>query len=49
MSISILVDIVLRDGLSPRGSSLELDVVNVDSSIDDVCREEEGEETGQSG
>ena len=36
VSVSILVDIVLRDGLSPRSSSLELDVVNVDSSINDV-------------
>lgn len=36
VTVSVLVDVILRDGLSPRGATLKLDVVNVDTGIDDV-------------
>jgi hypothetical protein len=36
MTVSILVDVVLGDRLSPRSSALELDVVDVDASVDNV-------------
>ena len=36
VAISVFVDIVLGDGLAPGGSTLELDVVDVDTRIDDV-------------
>lgn len=41
MTVSILVDIVLGNRLTPRGSTLELDVVYVDSGVDDVWEEVE--------
>ena len=34
--VPVAADVILRDGLSPGGTTLELDVVHVDTSIDDV-------------
>ena len=36
VAVSVFVDIVLRDGPAPGGPALELDVVDVDTGIDDV-------------
>ena len=36
MTVSVFVDIVLGDSLSPGGPALELDMVDVDTGIDDV-------------
>ena len=36
MAVSIFVNIVLRDGPAPGGLALELNVVDVDTGIDDV-------------
>ena len=36
VTVPVFVDVILRDGLPPGGTMLELDVVNVDASIDDV-------------
>ena len=36
MTIAILIDIILRDGLAPGGMTLELDTLDVDASIDDI-------------
>lgn len=36
MSISILVDVILWDSLSPGCTTFKLDVINVDASINDV-------------
>jgi len=37
VTISVFVNIILRDGLAPRSPTLELDVVDVDICIDDVA------------
>ena len=36
MTVSILVDIILRNCLAPGSASLELEVVNIDTSVDHV-------------
>lgn len=36
VTVVVLIDIVLRNGLAPRGTALELGVVDVDTSVDDV-------------
>jgi hypothetical protein len=36
VTVSILVDVVLWDGLAPGSPTLELDVVDVDTGVDDV-------------
>ena len=36
MAATILVDVILRDGDSPGSTTFKLDVVGVDTSIDDV-------------
>lgn len=36
MTVAILILVILRDGLSPRGTSFKLDVVDIDSCVDDV-------------
>jgi hypothetical protein len=36
VTVAVIVDVILRDGLAPGGATLELDVVNVDTSVDDV-------------
>jgi hypothetical protein len=36
VTITVLIDVILRDGLAPRGPTLKLDVVDVDTGIDDV-------------
>ena len=36
MTVAVLVCVILRNGLSPRGTPLEIDVVDVGSSINDV-------------
>jgi hypothetical protein len=36
MSVAILINVILRNCLSPCGTSLELDVVDVDTSVDNV-------------
>lgn len=36
VSVAILIGIALRDGLSPRRTTLEVDVVNVGAGVDDV-------------
>ena len=36
VTVPVVVDVILWDGLSPGGTTLELDVVHVDTSIDDV-------------
>ena len=36
MIVPVAADVILRDGLSPGGTTLEIDVVHVDTSIDDV-------------
>ena len=34
--IAVILNVILRDGLAPRGTALELGVVDVDTSVDDV-------------
>jgi hypothetical protein len=36
VTIAVLVDAILQDGLAPRGATLKLDVVDADTGIDDV-------------
>jgi hypothetical protein len=36
MSVAVLISVVQRDGLSPRGTALEVNVLNVGAGIDDV-------------
>ena len=36
VAVSVLVNIVLRNGLAPGRATLELDMVNVDAGIDNV-------------
>jgi len=36
VTVTVLVDIVLGDGLTPRRATFELGVVNVDTGVDDV-------------
>jgi len=36
VTVAILVDVILRDGLAPGSATLELDVMNVDAGVDDV-------------
>ena len=36
VTISVLVDVILRDSLSPGGATFELDVIDVDTGVDDV-------------
>ena len=36
VTVSVLVDIILRDGLAPGSTTLKLDVVNVDTGVYDV-------------
>lgn len=36
VTVSVIVDVILRDGLSPRGTSLKFDMLDVDTGIDDV-------------
>jgi hypothetical protein len=36
VSVAILIGIALGDGLSPRRTTLEVDVVNVGAGVDDV-------------
>ena len=36
MTISVLVDVILRDSLAPGGVTLELNVIDVDAGVDDV-------------
>jgi hypothetical protein len=36
VTIAVLVDVILRDDLAPGGAALKLDVVDVDTGIDDV-------------
>jgi hypothetical protein len=36
VSVAILIGITLRDGLAPRRTTLEVDVVNVGACVDDV-------------
>jgi hypothetical protein len=36
VTVAVLVDVILRDGLAPGGATLKLDVVDVDTGIDDV-------------
>ena len=36
VTVTVLVDVILRDGLAPRSATLKLDVVDVDTGIDDV-------------
>lgn len=33
MTVAVLVDVVLRDGLSPSGATFKLDVLDVDTSV----------------
>jgi hypothetical protein len=47
VSVSVLVDIVLGDRLAPLGSALKLDVLNVDSSVDNVCTQSTHNEQGR--
>jgi hypothetical protein len=35
VTVAILVDVILGDGLSPTGAALELDVVDVYTGVDD--------------
>ena len=37
MAVSVLMNMVLRNGLAPGRAGLELDVVDVDAGIDNVC------------
>jgi hypothetical protein len=36
VTVAVIVDVILRDGLAPGGATLELDMVNVDTSVDNV-------------
>lgn len=36
VTVAVLIDIILRDGLSPASASLELDVIDVDTGVDDI-------------
>ena len=36
MAITVLIDIIGRDGLAPRSTALELFVFDVDASIDNI-------------
>jgi hypothetical protein len=36
LTTAVLVDAILRDDLAPRGATLKLDVIDVDTGIDDV-------------
>ena len=36
VTVTVLVNVVLGDGLAPRSTALELDVLGVDASVDDV-------------
>ncbi len=36
VSVAVLINVVLRDGLAPAGTSFELDVVDIDTSVDNV-------------
>jgi hypothetical protein len=36
MAVAILIDVILGDGLTPSCTTLEFDVFDVDTSIDDV-------------
>ena len=36
VTVAVIVDVILRDGLAPGGATLELDVMNVDTSVDNV-------------
>lgn len=36
VTIAILVNVVLRDGLAPECTTLEFDVVDIDASINDI-------------
>ena len=36
MTVTVLINIVLRDGLAPGRAALELDVLGVNTGVDDV-------------
>ena len=36
VTVAVFVNVILRDGLAPRSATLKLDVVDVDTGIDDV-------------
>ena len=36
VAVTVLVDIVGRDGFAPRSTAPELNVVDIDTSIDDI-------------
>lgn len=36
VTVAVLINVILRDGLAPGRTALELDVLGVDTSVDDV-------------
>ena len=36
MTVAVLINVVLRDGLAPGRAALELDVLGVDTGVNDV-------------
>jgi hypothetical protein len=36
VTVAILIDIISRDGLPPGGTTLELDMVDIDTRVNDI-------------